>query len=256
LVESSRANLLLGPASWCSSRAARIGWRSYLELLRACPRLAVRVESCDLSDPTAVEEMLAALAADVSPIDVVVNNAGLGDLALYDRAEWSRIEQMLHVNVVAPALLTHRLLRGMVRRGRGGVLNLGSGAGFAIMPGSASYVGTKHFINGFTETLRAELEGTGVVVTQVCPGPVETEFDQAAGTEGLVGGPPNFVRISAEQCAREAIAGFERGRALVFPGAGFRLSMHALAIVPRKLERLAARPVTRRLRRSTDGGTR
>ena len=72
-------------------------------------------------------------------------------------------------------------------------------------------------MDGFSEALRADLTGTGVVVTQVCPGPVDSEFDQIAGSAGgMTGGPPQFLRISAAQCAREALAGFDRGVPLVF----------------------------------------
>jgi short-subunit dehydrogenase len=94
------------------------------------------------------------------------------------------------------------------------------------MPAAAAYSASKHFIDGFSEALRADLAGTGVVVTQVCPGPVDSEFDQTAGSAGgMTGGPPQFLRISAAQCAREALAGFDRGAARVFPGRGYRLAI-------------------------------
>jgi short-subunit dehydrogenase len=148
---------------------------------------------------------------------VLVNNAGVGDSVLFDHADWKRTRRVLRANVTAVAQLTAALLPGMVERGRGGVLNIGSGAGLTVLPDAAAYVGSKHFINGFSEALRADLAGTGVRVTQVCPGPVETEFDQVAGAvEGMPGTPRSF-RISAAQCAREAVGGLERGDALVFP---------------------------------------
>ncbi len=77
---------------------------------------------------------------------------------------------MLATKVVAVARLTAALVPGMVERSRGGVLNMGSGAGLAVMPCSAAYSASKHFVDGFSEALRADLDGTGVVVTQVCPG--------------------------------------------------------------------------------------
>ena len=98
---------------------------------------------------------------------------------------------------------------------------MGSGAGLTVMPAAAAYSASKHFMDGFSEALRADLTGTGVVVTQVCPGPVDSEFDQLAGsTGGMTGGPPQFLRIGAAQCAREALAGFDRGVPLVFPRPG------------------------------------
>jgi short-subunit dehydrogenase len=220
------------------------------ELLAAHPGLTVRVTPCDLSDPVAVDAMLAEVAREVGPIDVLINNAGVGDQALYDQADWSRIHRLIQVNVVAVALLTQRLVGPMVARGRGGVLNLNSGAGVAFVPGAAAYVGSKHFITGFTETLRTELADTGVVVTQVLPGPVATEFHEAAGMTGLAGGPSQPLRISAEQCAREAIAGFERGQAMVFPGSAYRAAMLLQGLVPRAVQRFLARKLARRLRQA------
>ena len=172
------------------------------------------------------------------PVDVLVSNAGAGDQELYDRADWARTRQVLHTNVLAVAHLTAALVPSMVHRGRGGVLNAGSGAGLTIMPAAAAYPASKHFIDRFSQALRADLAGTGVVVTQVCPGPVDSEFDQTAGSAGeMTGGPPQFLRISAARCARQALAGFDRGAALVFPGRGYRLAMLALPLLPRRLAR-------------------
>jgi short-subunit dehydrogenase len=141
----------------------------------------------------------------------------------------------------------------MVARGRGGILNIGSGAGLAVTPAGAAYCASKHFIDGFSEALRADLSGTGVVVTQVCPGPVDSEFDSVAGSEGgIVGGPPQFMRISAEQCAREALAGFDRGAALVLPGRAYRVAMTLLPLAPRSLQRWQAAHAATLVRRATD----
>ncbi len=68
----------------------------------------------------------------------------------------------------------------MVACHKGGVLNMNLGAGVAVMPGMSAYVGTKHFVTPFTETLRTELDGTGAIVSQALRGPVETGFDEAA----------------------------------------------------------------------------
>jgi uncharacterized protein len=141
-----------------------------------------------------------------------------------------------------------------VQRGRGGVLNIGSGAGLTVMPAAAAYSASKHFIDGFSEALRADLAGTGVVVTQVCPGPVDSEFDTAAGSAGgMTGGPPQFLRISAAQCARAALAGFDRGQPLVFPGLPYRIAMHALPLLPRRLQRRQAARTAARIRSTAEG---
>ena len=117
------------------------------------------------------------------------------------------------------------------------------------MPAAAAYSASKHFIDGFSEALRADLAGTGVVVTQVCPGPVDSEFDNVAGTTGgMTGGPPQFLRISAARCAREALAGFDRGAALVFPGRAYRTAMRLVPLLPRGLQRRQAAQSAARFR--------
>jgi len=219
------------------------------EILARDPNLKVVVLGADLSDERDIEALLRRVTEQAGPVDVLVNNAGSGYSALFDRSDWARTRQVLHTNILAVAQLTSAVLPGMVTRGRGGVLNIGSGAGFTVLPSAAAYVGSKHFIAGFSEALRADLRGTGVVVTQVCPGPVDSEFDQVAGSAGgMIGGPPQFLRIGATQCAREALAGFERRDALVFPGRAYRLVMRVLPFFPLWLRRKQAANVAIRLR--------
>lgn len=227
------------------------------ELTGRHPGLTVHALGCDLADLAAIEWLVAELARRDLEIDVLVNDAGLGYDALLDRADWPKVEQVLRVNVLAVVKLTSALVRPMVERGRGGILNVGSSAGFTIYPGAAAYIGSKHFVYGFTQALRLDLDGTGVTVCQVCPGPVATEFGViAAGgvaSSGEAGpdGPGPSLRISAAQCAREALAGFERGRAVIIPGAGFRALMAvARTVVPHRVQRRLMAPSARRMRGS------
>jgi uncharacterized protein len=223
-------------------------------LLARNPGLEVLVMRVDLSDERAVERLASEVRDRVGLVDVLVNNAGVGDQALFDRSDWDRTRQVLLTNVFAVAQLTALLVPSMVERGRGGVLNIGSGAGLTVMPASAAYCASKHFVDGFSEALRADLAGTGVVVTQVCPGPVDSEFDQLAGTMGgMAGGPPQFLRISAARCAKDAIAGFERGAALVFPGRAYRIAMMMAPLLPRDLQRRQAARAAARVRSATAG---
>ncbi len=213
------------------------------------PQLRVVVLAADLSDEREIEMLLGRVAEQVGPVDVLVNNAGVGDSVLFDYSDWTRTRQVLRTNIFAVARLASALVPGMVRWGRGGVLNIGSGASLTVMPNAAAYVGSKHFVAGFSEALRADLAGTGVTVTQVCPGPVDREFDQVAGSSGgMAGGPPQFLRISAAQCAREAVAGFERDEALVFPGRAYRFAMRVLPLFPLWLRRKQAANAALRLR--------
>jgi uncharacterized protein len=231
------------------------------ELVAANPRLQVEVESCDLADEQDVVGLADRAREHAGGVDVLVNNAGIGNYAPYDQVEWSTVERMIRVNVIAPALLIHELLPEMVQRRRGGILNIGSGAGVALMPAAATYVGTKHFLHGFTEVLRLDLIDTGVVVTEVCPGPVETEFDDVAGIGASGGGLPPTFKISAERCARESLAGFDEGQPMVFPGTAYKLLMTAQAFAPRRLQRRALQKAAREARAQaiadrSDSGTR
>lgn len=219
------------------------------ELVAAHPRLQVLALPVDLSDEREVERGVGALRDQVGAVDILINNAGLGDQALFDATDWTRTRQILHTNVFAVAHLTALLVPSMVERRRGGVLNVGSGAGLTIMPAAAAYSASKHFVDGFSEALRADLAGTGVVITQVCPGPVDSEFDAIAGTGGgMTGGPPQFLRISAARCAREALAGFDAGKPLVFPGRAYAVAMRALPLLPRSLQRRQAASAAAHLR--------
>jgi uncharacterized protein len=223
-------------------------------LLARHPRLQVLTLVVDLSDENDVDRAVADAGEQAGAVDVLVNNAGVGHEGLADQADWPRVRAVLRTNVLAVAQLTTALVPAMVERGRGGVLNMGSGAGLTVMPAAAAYSASKHFIDGFSEALRADLAGTGVVVTQVCPGPVDSEFDQLAGSAGgMTGGPPQFLRISAAQCAREALAGFDRGVPLVFPGRAYRIAMRALPLLPRELSRRQAARSAARLRSTAKG---
>lgn len=209
---------------------------------------AVEVRPCDLADPAAVQALVDGLLADHGGADVLINNAGMGDIALFETADPDKTETMLMVNCVGLTRLTRGLLPGMVARKRGGVLNVSSGFGLNWAPGLAAYVGTKHYVTAFTECLRAELQGTGVVVNQLCPGPVRTEFEAVADAPIDQQIPP-FLEISAEDCARHAVRGFDRGEAITMPGAKHWLINRMGALFPRFAVRWTMALVGRRMRR-------
>ena len=214
------------------------------DLEKKKPGLKAIAVACDLVDLSACDAMLAEVESKLGPIDVLVNNAGFGDLGVFDRADWTKTKRMIDLNVVSLVYLTHKLLRGMVERARGGVLNISSGFGLTFGPGLAAYVGTKHFVSGFSECLRLDLAGTGVAVTQVCPGPVATEFNDTVGN--FTGNePPAFVVVSARRVARAAVRGYLKRRALVIPGFWMKLliplGMHSPRWVMRLLYAVAGK---------------
>jgi serine 3-dehydrogenase len=131
----------------------------------------------DVRDAAAVAETVGVLPAEWSAIDVLVNNAGLGrgmdKLWNGTPAEW---DEMVDTNVKGLLYVTGAVVPGMVQRGHGHVINLGSVAGHEVYPGGAVYCATKHAVGAITRGLRMDVLGTGVRVSTVDPGMVETEF--------------------------------------------------------------------------------
>jgi len=187
------------------------------ELLKTNPTLKVSVQPCDLQDRAAMDRMLQAAQSDVGTIDILINNAGLGDVGLFEFSSWEKVDAMIQVDVTAPTYLTHRLLDPMLKQGRGGILNVSSGYGLTWAPGLAAYTAAKYHMSALSECLRSELSGTGVVVSQLCPGPVESEFLEVAGNPTGFD-VPRILLISAKRCARAGLRGFARGRAIIIPG--------------------------------------
>jgi short-subunit dehydrogenase len=149
---------------------------------------------------------------------------------------------MLAVNVTALTVLTRLLLPGMIARKRGAVLNVSSTAGFLPIAGFAVYAATKAYVSSFSEAIRAELRDTGVTVTSLCPGPVPTEFTQvAARSPSTRDRSPEFIRVSAEEVARDGLAAIEHDRPLVIPGFLMKLGMFLVRLMPLSILRLASR---------------
>ena len=116
-------------------------------------------------------------------IDVLVNNAGTGDFGFFVESDLERSTRMVHLNIVALTELTRLFLPGLVERHSGHVLNVASIAAFVPGPNMSVYYASKAYVVSFSAALANELQGTGVTVTTLCPGPTHTEFDRAAGTD-------------------------------------------------------------------------
>lgn len=185
---------------------------------------------CDLQDADAGETIAAALAAEGVELDHLVNNAGFGVFG--DAIERDRVDQLgiVDVNVRALTDLSLRFADQLIRN-KGGLLNVGSVAGFLPGPGMAVYYASKAYVISFTEALRAELGPRGVRVTVLCPGPVPTEFQARAG----VGSQHDtaVLNVSAAEVAREAYRGLMANKRAVLPGLGIKIVPFALRFFPR-----------------------
>ncbi|WP_245585097.1 SDR family oxidoreductase [Solimonas flava] len=146
------------------------------ELAAACGERLLPL-TLDVRDHAAVEAAVAGLPAPFAAVDVLVNNAGLAlGLKPADQADMADWEQMVDTNIKGLLYVTRALTPGMVERGRGHVINLGSVAGEWPYPGGNVYGGTKAFVRQFSLNLRADLVGRGVRVSNIEPGMAETEF--------------------------------------------------------------------------------
>lgn len=174
-----------------------------------------RVIAEDLSAHGGAGRVLAAVAALGVEVEHLVNNAGFGSSGTFVTALAEREADMVRVNVESIVTLTRGLLPRMVERGRGGVINVASTASFQPVPFMATYGATKAFVVSFTLALATELEGTGVKAMALCPGPVRTGFQAAAGIPrpGL-----RAAELSPLQTVERGVAAYERGERLFVPG--------------------------------------
>jgi uncharacterized protein len=221
------------------------------EISQKFPQIAVYVYATDLSDQSSIDELLYFISQEVGAVDILINNAGLGDHGLFENSAWGKIEKMLRVNIEGLTYLTHKLVPPMIALGRGAVLNVSSGLGFFFMPGMSVYAATKHYVTAFSEALRIELRGTGVVVSQLCPGPVASEFAQVAGNSDMLAKAPSGVVIGTEECARVALQGLAKGKAVIIPGSLIRPLTILGSLIPRPLLRLALANSRARLNQNT-----
>ena len=166
-------------------------------------------------------------------VDLLVNNAGFGTFGHVWEIEEGRDAEMVRLNCEAVVVLTRAFLPAMVERGSGGVIVVASTAGMQPLPWEATYGASKAFALSFTDALSEELRGTGVRAMSVNPGPVPTEWQDVAGVDdtGVVPG-----EIPAEQCVRESLEAWERGKRAIIPGALMRWVMRGSRLGPRALQ--------------------
>ena len=212
------------------------------ELQREHPNLRIHIRKVDLADLGELQDLLQWLDREKADVDLLINNAGLGDSGPFANSDPVRNSEMTLVNVTALTSLTRHLVPQMITKHRGGILNVSSSAGFLPIPGSAVYAATKAYVTSFSEALRAELRETGVSVCAVCPGPVVTEFQRVARRENAkaeVG--PKFLVVPEEQVVRDALAALEADRPLVVPGFAMKILMLVARVTPMPVIRLVAR---------------
>ena len=202
--------------------------------------ISARVLAADLASPDAAQSLVTQL--DGAPIDILINNAGVGLRGAFAELPWEKQSALLQLNLIAPIQLSRLILPGMIARRSGRILNVASTAAFVPGPFMALYYASKAALLSFTEAVANELQGTGVTATVLCPGPTTTEFFDAAGIANS-----NLLRggnvMDSASVAREGYRAMMKGDVEIVAGARNRWMMRGARLVPRT--KLAA--VTRRL---------
>ncbi|MDB2673621.1 SDR family oxidoreductase [Akkermansiaceae bacterium] len=217
------------------------------DLVTEFPRLRVKVFASDLVDDAGRNHLINALSqADLYP-DCLINNAGMGDYGEFRTSDWSKIEQMIRLNMEALTHLTHALLPGLMAR-RGAILNVSSLASVLPIPDFAVYAATKSYVTSFSEALRLELRDQGVRILAVCPGPVKTGFGEVArrGNDGKLPVQESFY-VSADKVVRNSIKALLLDRPRIYPGLKVATAAAIIGLLPIAAVRLI---MGRRPRRS------
>lgn len=186
---------------------------------------------------------LAARAANLAgPIQVLVNCAGISQRATAEKTRLQDVRRMMELNFFAPVALTQAVLPAMREAGEGRVVIISSVAGYVSTPLRSTYAASKHALHGYFDSLRAELHGSGVGVTIVCPGYIRTAISEhAIGEDGAAHGQRDAVVESgmpAERCAERIAQAIERGESELLVGGRETLAVYAKRFVPGLVERL------------------
>jgi short-subunit dehydrogenase len=191
----------------------------------------VRIAPKDLAHPAASAELHQELQEAGVLLDVLVNNAGFGLAGPFQETDWAKEAEMMQVNMVAATQLT-KLFLPQIRAREGKILNVASTAAFQPGPFMSVYYASKAYLLSFSEALAEELEGTGVTVTCLCPGPVKTNFQKPAYQErtGMMNSP---LMVDVGEVARAGYEGMKRGQRIVIPGWKNRVGVEMLRISPR-----------------------
>jgi len=204
--------------------------------LRKNKLIDVATMAVDLSDEAGVEKLISEVKSRNLTIDTLMNNAGFGDFGDFAKADLAKNMEMIRLNISALTHLTHAFMQGMLKAGKGRIMNVASTASFMPGPGMAVYYASKAYVLSFSEALTRELKGSGVTVTALCPGPTDTGFAKLSGL-----GHSLMHRMLPPATSLEvAKAGYKAmltGKAIEIPGIMNKLSAMTPRFSPRSMVR-------------------
>lgn len=233
--------LITGASSGIGRDMARVLAKQGIDLILASRRVdrlrelkkelpvQVRIICIDLSK----EENCHLLYQSVKDehIDIFINNAGLGVFGNFDETDVNSEMNLIHVNICAMHILLKLFLRDFIKRDEGYILNTASSAAFLPGPMMSSYYASKSYILNLSLGIYEELRqrGSHVHLSILCPGPIDTEFNQVANVKF------NVPSMSSEQCAHIAIQGMLEGKLLIIPGMMMKCAYLLDRITPLRL---------------------
>jgi short-subunit dehydrogenase len=206
------------------------------------PRDKIKIFAKDLSDKNAPADIFSELQRENIFVSVLVNNAGFGRNQAFAETSLSEQSEMIVVNVTALVQLTRLFLPAMIARREGKILNVASTAAFQPGPFMSVYYASKAFVLSFSYALADELEGTGVTVTTLCPGPTQTSFHQRAGrfhSKKIL----TFWMMDATEVAEIGFRGLMNGKRVVIPGFLNKVGFVFAKFLPARIPTKAARRV-------------
>jgi short-subunit dehydrogenase len=203
----------------------------------ACRQLSnefdVHIDSLaiDLTSSNAADEISNALTAQNAYADILINNAGIGLSGDFLRQSADEVGQLTDLNMRAATLLMHRFLPDMIKRGRGGVLNIASLGGYAPGPNQAAYYASKAYLISLSEAVAAEVAGKGVRISVAAPGPINTDFHSKMAADKSY-----YLRLmpvlKPHRVAKSAWFGYMWGQRVIIPGVLTRILSLAMRITP------------------------
>jgi hypothetical protein len=187
----------------------------------------------DLSKPNAASEIFNETVKKKISINILVNNAGIGDFGKFQNQDFHKIGEILQINIISLTELTRLFMSSMLIKNKGQILNISSMAAFQPGPYMAVYYASKAYVQSFSEAITSELKGTGVSVTTLCPGPTKSGFQKEVGSENS-----NLAKYkllsSSEEVAKDGYKALQGGKEIEIPGLLYSSLFNTSKVIPRK----------------------
>lgn len=199
-------------------------------------KINVEIINCDLTVDKNCEEIIKVVEEKNLVVDYLINNAGIGSFGFFVDEEDDFEEKLININIIALTMLTKYFLKGMVKRGKGGILNVASTAAFVGGPKMSMYYSSKAYVLSLTEAIHDEVKDLGVKVSCLCPGPVKTSFQEKSGIKKSENAKKYLM--DADKVAEEAYSSFMKGKTIIIPGYKNKILVLISKLIPRAFSRL------------------